>query len=166
MAGAVAAGTMTTGAVGVAARRALGAVGGGGGGLQVVKIERTAAGVEVIYSNGIKEEIEGGRYELKNPAGRTVMERAATQADLARINANARASGIAPGAVRRVRRAAASRAGRRRGRSRSPADAIEVVYNTGWKEEIEAGRYELKDPNNNTVVQRPATGADAAGSSR
>ena len=39
-------------------------------------------------------------------------------------------------------------------------DAIEVRYVTGWKEELEFGRYELKDPNNNTVVERPATAAD------
>jgi hypothetical protein len=38
--------------------------------------------------------------------------------------------------------------------------AIEVRYATGWKEEIEGGRYEMKDPNNNTVVERRATQAD------
>ena len=130
-----------------------------GGGLQVVKIERTAAGVEVVYSNGIKEEIEGGRYELKNPAGRTVVERAATQRGPGRINANVRASRHRAGAVA-AGRTLAPPGGRRRARSRSRGNAIEVVYTTGWKEEIEAGRYELKDPNNNTVVQRRATGAD------
>ena len=38
--------------------------------------------------------------------------------------------------------------------------AIEVTYDTGWREELAGGRYELKDPNNNTVVQRKATPAD------
>ena len=39
---------------------------------------------------------------------------------------------------------------------------IEVTYSRGWKEEIENGRYELKDPANRTVVQRPATARDRA----
>ena len=38
--------------------------------------------------------------------------------------------------------------------------AVEVFYDTGWKEEIAAGRYELTDPNDNTVVERRATAAD------
>ena len=36
------------------------------------------AGVEVTYSNGVKEEIENGRFEQKDAAGRTVIERPAT----------------------------------------------------------------------------------------
>ena len=39
-------------------------------------------------------------------------------------------------------------------------NAIEVSYASGWREEVEAGRYELKDPSNRTVVERRATGAD------
>ena len=39
-------------------------------------------------------------------------------------------------------------------------DDIEVTYSDGWKEEIESGRYELKDPAGNTVVERRATSAD------
>jgi hypothetical protein len=46
------------------------------------------------------------------------------------------------------------------GRVEVSGSAIEVSYTTGWREEIEGGRYELKDPNNNTVVERPATAAD------
>jgi hypothetical protein len=129
-----------------------------GGGLQVVKIERTATGVEVVYSNGVKEEIEDGRYELKNPAGRTVMERSATQRDVTRINANAKASHITPGTS--VNGPVTVPGGSQARRVEVSGSAIEVIYDTGWKEEIEAGRYELKDPNNNTVVQRRATSAD------
>ena len=139
------------------------AAGGGGGapssgdGLRVVKLEESAAGFEVIYSNGVKEEIENGRYEMKNAAGRTVVERRATAADLQRIRANARNSGVAaPGLPA---------AGTPGGEVRSvevAGRAIEVRYVTGWKEELEAGRYELKDPNDNTVVERPATAEDQA----
>lgn len=53
----------------------------------VVKIEVTGTHIEVRYADGTKEEITGGRYERKNAAGRTVEERAATQADFDRLNA-------------------------------------------------------------------------------
>ena len=118
-------------------------------GLRVVKFERTRNGVEVVYSNGIKEEIENGRFEMKNAAGRTVAERPATQKDLARLDANARNSGIS-----------AFSTGSRAATVEIAGGDIEITYNTGWKEELASGQYELKDPNNNTVVQRPATAAD------
>jgi hypothetical protein len=37
---------------------------------------------------------------------------------------------------------------------------VEVTHADGWREEIEGDRYEMKDPNNNTVVERAATGDD------
>ncbi|MDQ1901633.1 hypothetical protein RAH32_14410 [Paracoccus sp. WLY502] len=37
---------------------------------------------------------------------------------------------------------------------------IEVTYSDGWREELENGRYELKDAQNRTVVERPATRQD------
>lgn len=52
-----------------------------------VKIEISRRGIEVLYANGVKEEVEGGRYELKDTAGRTVVERPATQADVDRLQA-------------------------------------------------------------------------------
>lgn len=54
-------------------------------GATVRKIEVSASSVEVTYADGTKEEIENGRYERKNPAGRTVEERPATQADVDRL---------------------------------------------------------------------------------
>lgn len=59
--------------------------GGDGGG--VLKVERSASGMEVTYADGTREEIENGRYERKNSAGRTVEERPATQADMDRLSA-------------------------------------------------------------------------------
>lgn len=67
-----------------------GSTGGGSptdGAGQVTKIETSASGIEVTYADGSKEEIENGRYERKNAAGRTVEERPATQADLDRLSA-------------------------------------------------------------------------------
>lgn len=136
----------------------------GGAGLRVVKMERSGSGLEVVYSNGVKEEIENGRYEMKNAAGRTVLERSATQQDVNRIQGNARASGTA---VSSSRSSSTSDAGARLP-SNSRASRIEIVgkskievqYNSGWKEEVQNGRYEMKDPANRTVVERRATTAD------
>lgn len=60
-----------------------GPVGAPGG--AVSKVERSAAGFEVEYANGWKVEVENGRFEVKNPAGRTVEQRPATSADIARF---------------------------------------------------------------------------------
>jgi hypothetical protein len=58
----------------------------------VVKAEVEGNHIEIGYSDGWKEEVEDGRYELKNPANRTVVQRPATQDDINRLNATARAS--------------------------------------------------------------------------
>lgn len=57
------------------------------GPVTVVKVERSATEIEVRYSDGTKEEIESGRYERKDASGRTVEERPATPADIARLSA-------------------------------------------------------------------------------
>jgi len=64
--------------------------GGGTPGGKVVKVEQSGRNIEVVYANGVKEEIEHGRYERKNAAGDTVVERPATQADRRRLQALAR----------------------------------------------------------------------------
>ena len=53
---------------------------------RVRKAERHGGNIEVKFADGWKEEIENGRYELKDPAGRTVVERASTQADFNRLS--------------------------------------------------------------------------------
>ncbi|MEI2808244.1 MAG: hypothetical protein V9G18_20555 [Albidovulum sp.] len=62
-----------------------GSTGGSGDGSGVTKIESSSAGIEVTYADGSREEIEGGRYERKNAAGRTIEERPATEADIDRL---------------------------------------------------------------------------------
>ena len=44
----------------------------------------------MVHASGIKEEVENGRYELKDAAGRTIVERRATAADIARLAGLAR----------------------------------------------------------------------------
>jgi hypothetical protein len=121
----------------------------------IVKIEVSGSSVEVVYSDGTKEEIEGGRYERKNAAGRTVEERAATGSDLARLKSLA-------GAISIDNVPSSQSGGDTVVKSESTGASIEVVYRSGWKEEIEGGRYELKDPYNRTVVERPASAEDVA----
>jgi hypothetical protein len=52
----------------------------------VAKAESEGTALEVTYSDGWKEEVENGRYELKDPTNQTVVERAATQSDIDRLN--------------------------------------------------------------------------------
>ena len=54
------------------------------------KVEIRGNNVEVVHASGIKEEVENGRYELKDAAGRTIVERRATAADIARLAGLAR----------------------------------------------------------------------------
>ncbi len=51
------------------------------------RIERRGGKIEVVYPDGYKETIEAGRFEMKDPRGRTVIERAATAEDRARLEA-------------------------------------------------------------------------------
>lgn len=51
------------------------------------RVEIRGSSIEVIYPDGWKEEVKNGRYELHDPAGRTVIERAATSEDLIRMRA-------------------------------------------------------------------------------
>ncbi|UAB90929.1 hypothetical protein I5192_12950 [Ruegeria sp. SCSIO 43209] len=112
--------------------------------------------MEVRYSDGTKEEIENGRYERKNAQNRTVEERAATGADVSRLRSLA--NGIS---IENVRSSGqGGTAGSRPTKIERQGNNIEVNYANGWKEEIEFGRYELKDPYNRTVVERNATASD------
>lgn len=52
----------------------------------IAKAESEGSALEVTYSDGWKEEVENGRYELKDPTNQTVVERAATQSDIDRLN--------------------------------------------------------------------------------
>jgi hypothetical protein len=51
------------------------------------RVEIEGNNIEVVHADGTKEEIENGRFEQKNAQGRTIVERAATQADFARLRA-------------------------------------------------------------------------------
>jgi hypothetical protein len=115
------------------------------------KVEVNGDHIEVTFADGTRQEIENGRFEQKNAQGRTVVERPATPADADRLQALAQGTAaimpaLAPGGgPTRVEIAGSD---------------IEVTHADGWREEIEQGRYELKDPENNTVVERAATSAD------
>jgi hypothetical protein len=42
-------------------------------------------GIEVLHRNGMRESVKGGRYLMMDGQGRTIIERAATKADLRRL---------------------------------------------------------------------------------
>lgn len=119
-----------------------------------------STGIEVATANGGRIEIENGIFELKNAAGETIVERPATAADYAALGATPPATAPATAT------APDDNGGRtqiRVGRVveiEQTATSIEIRYSRGWKEEIENGVYELKDPANRTVIERPATAAD------
>ncbi|HSA82314.1 MAG TPA: hypothetical protein VLE23_15970 [Geminicoccaceae bacterium] len=113
------------------------------------KVEIEGDKIEVTFADGTKQEIEDGRFEQKNAAGRTIVERPATPEDVNRLKAAAAARNSV-GMSMRSQGAKVEVSGRN----------IEVTHADGWREEIEGGRYELKDPKNNTVVERAATGDD------
>jgi hypothetical protein len=49
------------------------------------KVEVAGNNIEVTHPDGTKEEIENGRFEQKNAAGQTIVERPATPEDVARL---------------------------------------------------------------------------------
>ncbi len=51
------------------------------------RIEVYGGKIEIVYPDGWKEELENGIFELKDPSGRTVIERRATREDVARLRA-------------------------------------------------------------------------------
>ena len=51
------------------------------------KLEVQGNDIEVVHANGVKEQIENGRLEVKDANGKTIFERRATAADIARLRA-------------------------------------------------------------------------------
>ncbi|RMF37582.1 MAG: hypothetical protein D6754_09170 [Alphaproteobacteria bacterium] len=107
--------------------------------------------IEVTFADGTRAEITNGRFELKDANNRTIVERSATPADRARLTS----------AVDQLGRDAIADISRSDPvKFEAVGRNLEVVYANGWKEEIHAGRYELKDAANRTVIERAATQAD------
>ena len=108
---------------------------------------------EVTMPDGTRIEIENGRFQRKNARGRTIEERPATARDRALLN---RARAKTASVPQRTRTGGGGLVAKLEVSGRN----IEVTYTDGWREEIENGRYELKDNLNRTVVERPATQSD------
>lgn len=121
--------------------------------LSISKIELTGRGVVVSYSDGSIEQIDNGRYERTDKAGRRVERRVARGADLARLTAISRGIDIQSVRTSRATQSFPTNV------TVSGGD-IEVSYSTGWTERIASGRYELVDRYDRVVAQRPATEKD------
>jgi hypothetical protein len=48
-------------------------------------IQINGSTIEVLHSNGMREKVSGGSYEMKDSRGRTIIERPATEADESRL---------------------------------------------------------------------------------
>ncbi|TIS43132.1 MAG: hypothetical protein E5X01_05580 [Mesorhizobium sp.] len=67
--------------------------GNGGGGKAASRVNAATGDIieidgnriTIIHRNGMKEEIENGRFEMSDAQGRTIVERRATEKDLARL---------------------------------------------------------------------------------
>lgn len=117
------------------------------------KVEIEGDKIEITFADGTRQEIENGRFEQKNAAGRTVIERPATAIDFEQLRAAAAGAGgggLISGASVRSNGTKVEVSGR----------DIEITYADGWQEEINDDRYEMKDPNDNTVVERAVTSDD------
>lgn len=117
--------------------------------MDILKLELFADDIQVRYTDGSREEIQGGIYERKDRNGDTVEQRPATQSDADRMTALAEAyeDQIKPldAVVVRVQ---------------IVGTHIDVDYDNGFRESIEAGIYEIKDANNDTIFERAATSVD------
>ncbi|MEW6633620.1 MAG: hypothetical protein AB1440_22345 [Pseudomonadota bacterium] len=49
------------------------------------KVEVVGDKITVLHPNGMKEEVENGRFEMRDALGRTIVERKATQDDIMRL---------------------------------------------------------------------------------
>ena len=49
------------------------------------KVSIHGSTIQVVHPDGLREKIENGRFVMKDALGRTIVERAATAADLARL---------------------------------------------------------------------------------
>ncbi len=119
-----------------------------------------STGIEVATADGGRIEIENGIFELKNAAGDTIAERPAPAADYAALGVAAPAAAPATAPAREDNGGSTQIRVGRVVEVEQTATSIEIRYSRGWKEEIENGIYELKDPANRTVIERPATAAD------
>ena len=115
---------------------------------------------EAMLADGSKIEIENGRVEIKNADGRTIVERPATAEDRALLQqASTRAGATGRGGADLPPRDG-TRGGGLVARVEVSGENIEIIYSDGWTEEIENGRYQLKDAANRTLVERTARAAD------
>ena len=108
----------------------------------------------MVYSNQVRERISGGRLEMQDAGGRTVIDRPATAKDIERVRENVRRSGLG------VARDASLPAGSEVESVAVSQDGMSVRYREGWTESLGGDRYRFADPDGNTVVDRPATTED------
>ncbi|MCB1341135.1 MAG: hypothetical protein KDK24_08730 [Pseudooceanicola sp.] len=117
--------------------------------MDIARIDIFGSDITVRFTDGSRERIERGIYELRDADGDRLDRHDATADDIARLSA------VASDWEDSVK----------------PLDAVvikvedipghlDIYYDDGRKEEIDLGVYQIKDADNRTVFERPATQAD------
>ena len=126
-------------------------------GLRIARVVVSSVGVEIEYTDGSVEEILNGRYAMRDPSGRAITSHPALGADVSRMRGI-----IATSAVTERKRDHDIVDTSSVTRAEHVQDRIEIEYANGWSEAVRGGRYELIDPFQRIVTQRPATDADTS----
>ena len=117
--------------------------------MDIGRIEVFGSDITVRFADGSRERIEKGIYELRNVEGDRLDRHEATAEDIARLGdmASHWENAVKPlhSVVIKVE---------------DVPGHIDIIYNDGRKEQIDSGIYEIKDANNLTVLERPATQSD------
>ncbi len=119
----------------------------------ISRIEVSSSGIKIRYANGAREEIENGRYRVRDENGRRVVQRRATGPDVVRLRALSERVSIQSVVGRRQPGSAIEGVVTQR-------NSVTITYANGWTETLQRNSYTLKDPYGRTVVMRPATGQD------
>ena len=107
--------------------------------------------VKIEFADGSSEEVQDGIFERKDTEDNTIEERPATQDDVDRLAALAAAFEAAnPPSESQVIGVEII------------GESVEITYEDGTKEEVNAGVYERKDAQNETIIERAATEEDLA----
>ena len=119
----------------------------------ISRIEVSSSGIEIRYANGAREEIQNGRYRVRDQNGNRVVQRRATGADVVRLRAISERVSIRSVVGQR-------QAGSAIASVRSRSNAVTFTYRNGWTETLRGNTYTLSDPYGRTVAMRPATRED------
>lgn len=117
--------------------------------MDIEKIEIFGQKIKIEYVDGSREDIQAGRYTLRDAEGDRVARRTATEEDRARLQglADAFVAASLPGDDVAITS------------HNQTATELQVRYADGRAESVEAGIYQIKNAQNDTIFETTATQA-------